>query len=200
MATFGDVNYNPAQVMLGSQGGSGPYMNPSSGNSGSPFQGGSSGSPIMGGKLPIPPTSPTPTTTANTLPLVTQMQPSNILGPEAVRANGQGPYDQAFRQNLATYAGGQFQRPGGNLQFNPTGNDMLSQPTGGGNAPVPGMGNSLLSMGLGGQPFSYAAPQPAAAAQPDSSGGFDGSILDWIKRLRQGGGMSSGGNFMGVIS
>src|SRR5262245_47579072 len=45
-----------------------------------------------------------------------QGPPPNVLSSEAVRATGTGPYDSAYWQNLATYAGGQFVRPGGNLR------------------------------------------------------------------------------------
>ena len=70
-------------------------------------------------------------------------------GAEAVRATGQGPYDSAYRQNLATYAGGGFQRPGGYLGFNPTG-QLPGNPTGTGSAPVQGAPTDLLSMALTG--------------------------------------------------
>lgn len=95
-----------------------------------------------------------------------QPQQSTTLGSESVRAAGSGPFDSAYRQNLATFAGGLFQRPGGNLSFNPTGNNLFGNPTGGGNAPVQGMPNSLTDMAMGGQPFS--APQPQQAS-PNTS-------------------------------
>src|SRR5215472_5790590 len=95
--------------------------------------------------------------------------PPNVLGSEAVRATGTGPYDSAYRQNLATYAGGQFVRPpgpglgsntsGGVLSFNPTGG-LFGNPTGGGNAPVLGMPNSLIGQALSGNPFSFTPPPP----------------------------------------
>jgi hypothetical protein len=95
--------------------------------------------------------------------------PSSTIGPESVRASGSGPFDAAYRQNLATYAGGQFARPGGNLSFNPTSGQMPGQPTGGGNAPVGGLPTGLLDMALGGNPFSFTpqAATPSASASPN---------------------------------
>lgn len=85
--------------------------------------------------------------------------PSNTIGSESVRATGTGPYDNAYRQNLATYAGGLFQRPGGNLSFNPTDpKSFPGNPVGGGNAPVQGTPNSLIGQALGGQAASYSPP------------------------------------------
>lgn len=108
------------------------------------------------------------------------------IGPQAVRATGAGPFDQAYRQNLATYAGGLFTRPGGGMSFNPT--DPASFPgqaTGGGTAPVIGMPTTLLSQALGGQPFS--SPPPAA---PSSQGNLQqqGDNQWWLRQyLGQGG-------------
>ena len=45
-----------------------------------------------------------------------------VVGAQSVRATGTGAFDNAYRQNLATYAGGQFARPNGSLSFNPTSN------------------------------------------------------------------------------
>jgi len=127
------LDYNPAQVMMG-------------GGSGGPY---------------IP--------TGNTAPWISppvqaQQQflgQSNILGPETVRATEGGPFDQSYRQNLATYAGGLLQRPGGNLTFNPTDAKDIPQ------------GQSLLERALGGGAYSYQPPQPAS----DNSGGT--GITDW---------------------
>src|SRR5579871_6080001 len=114
--------------------------------------------PVMGG--PYMPTRPQKPAT----PTAPQ---ANVLGPQAVRATGSGPYDNAYRQDLATYAGGLFQRPGGVLNLNPTG-QLTGNPTGGGNAPVQGMPNDLLSMALGGQAFSFAPPQPTQSTNANS--------------------------------
>src|SRR6202012_347275 len=142
------TDYNPAKVMLGS-GGSGPYINSSSSPTHTPIQQASGFA-----------TQPNPIQQASTNIGGTAQVPiqQNTLAPESVRATGSGPFDDAYRQNLATYAGGQFQRPGGNLSFNPTSTSLFGNPTGGGNDPVLGMGNSLLSLGLGGQPAAFANP------------------------------------------
>lgn len=92
---------------------------------------------------------------------------SATLGAESVRATGSGPFDPAYRQNLATYAGGQFARPGGNLSFNPTGT-LFGNPTGGGNAPVQGMPDSLIGNALSGNPFSFTPPAPSPTDNPVS--------------------------------
>lgn len=108
---------------------------------------------------------------------------SNILGPESVRATGAGPFDSAYRQNLATYAGGQFFRPTGSLSFDPTGN-LFGSPTGGGNDPVIGTGESLFGRALGGNPFSFAPPAPPVTEQqPD----MFSSWQDWIEQFREQG-------------
>jgi hypothetical protein len=90
-------------------------------------------------------------------------QPVQTLGAEAVRATGTGPYDNAYRQNLASYAGGFSQRPGGMLGFNPTGN-IMGSPTGGGTAPVQGGMPDLLSNALAGGGFQAQLPQPTPQA------------------------------------
>lgn len=91
-----------------------------------------------------------------------------IAKPEAVRATGSGPFDAAYRQNLATYAGGLSERPsGGVLSFNPTGN-MFGNPSGAGTAPVLGSPTDLLSQALGGQ--GYKANTTAPTPKPQSGG------------------------------
>ena len=85
---------------------------------------------------------------------------TGTLGPSAIRATGAGPFDAAYRQNLATYAGGQFMPPsGGNLLFNPTDiSTFPGAPVGGGNAPRTGTPFSLLAMAQGGLPFNWGSP------------------------------------------
>src|SRR5947209_2067046 len=65
----------------------------------------------------------------------------------AVRPSGpsQG-FDSSYLQNLATNVGGTFMRPSGGLNFNPLGNlsDIKSPAMGGGNAPLPGLPQTLL--------------------------------------------------------
>jgi hypothetical protein len=216
MAIFGNTQYNPASVMLGSGGGSGPYMSMASGNNPnnkingiSPISAGTfaapSGNggnqynsmpPISGGNFGIPTQSPGGTTQAgfndgtNQKPIL-----QNTLAPEAVRATGTGPFDSAYRQNLATYAGGQFQRPGDNLSFDPTSPNLFGNPTGGGNAPVLGMGNSLLSMGLGGQPAAFQNPSTPTANPTMGSNQLGSSLQNWLKQLNQFG--IGGSNFAG---
>jgi hypothetical protein len=135
--------YNPMQVMMGSGRGPGPYISPS-------------GPPAGTDPGRTPPPAPTSTT----------------LAPEAVRATGSGPFDPTYRQNLATYAGGQFQRPSVTTQpergapqtmnvlsFNPTDiSTFPGQPVGGGNAPLQGLPFGLLSLAQGGLPFSWGTP------------------------------------------
>src|SRR5215469_6091968 len=106
------------------------------------------------------------------------------VGPESVRATGQGPFDPAYRQNLATYAGGPFARPGGNLSFNPTDlSTFPGLPTGGGTAPVSGMPLSLLDMALGGQPFSWAPPTARTGQTPPNFA----QLQDWLDQFMKGG-------------
>lgn len=120
-----------------------------------------------------------------------QSQPQGTVQAQAVRATGQGPYDQAFRQNLATYAGGQSARPGGYLGFNPTG-DLFGQATGGGNAPVLGMPTSLLDQAMGGQGFSFTPPP--VAPQPGASTGKPqpGNWKFWLDAFGRQGNMLRG--------
>jgi hypothetical protein len=106
------------------------------------------------------------------------------VGPEAVRATGMGPYDPAYRQNLATYAMGQFMRPGTNFGFNPTQPLQFGQPTGGGNAPVLGMPQTLLGQALGGQEVNMPTQQPQAAS-PQGGGNF-GNLQSWLEQYMRG--------------
>jgi hypothetical protein len=132
---------------------------------------------------------PWTTGTAQPTPKPQTPQPSQspqqtVLGAESVRATGQGPFDAAYRQNLATYGGGQFQRPGGNLSFNPTSSQPFGQtpPT------------DLLSLALGGQAFG--AAQPAATQSPTTPvrkpiwQGPDWQ--KWIQQLTNQGGLLRG--------
>lgn len=109
------------------------------------------------------------------------------LGAQAVRATGSGPFDNTYRQNLATYAGGFSQRPGGFLGFNPTGN-IMGGPTGGGNAPVMGGPTDLLTAAMGGQGFS--TPQQASAPSPTpgaSTGQARNPLSFWLNQFQNQG-------------
>jgi hypothetical protein len=187
MAGTFNPNFNPAQVMMGgggkAGGGSvapeppikGPYL-PTSPVAPTPSRPVSGGNPIAGGiqnrptapiakpigspgfgQNPAPPAPPKPT-----------INTPNVLGPQAIRATGTGPYDPAYRQDLATYAGGNFLQPQGGLNFNPTATPGQSgqlggNPTGGGSAPVQGLPTDLITQALGGQSFGYTPPAPASA-------------------------------------
>jgi hypothetical protein len=78
--------------------------------------------------------------------------PYNPLAAQAIRPTTTGKFDPAYSQNLATSAGGMFQRPQSNqpLQFNPYGNmgdvnaNVPIQNLGGGNAPLQGLPQTLL--------------------------------------------------------
>ena len=135
-------SFDPSGVRLGAGGGGGVYM-----------QG-------LGGGLP---------TSGFNNPKGIQSTPQQnaTLGAQAVRATGSGPFDQNYRQNLATYAGGLSQRPGGNLAFNPTGN-IMGGPTGGGNAPVMGGPTDLLTAAMGGQGFAANTTAPVSLPTPTS--------------------------------
>lgn len=171
MATFGS-NYNAADVLMGRPRSemvrSGPYLWTGTGSR-PPAPPMPLGPDISGGKPAATPTS----------------TPQGILAPESIRATGAGPFDAAYRQNLATYAGGQFSRPPGGLNFNPTDPSTFpGLPTGGGTAPVTGMPQSLLDMALSGQGFSWTPPQPAKAAQ--KPGRFDDMVF-WMDQFMRGG-------------
>jgi len=106
--------------------------------------------------------------------------PSTTLGPESVRATGTGPFDDTYRQNLATFAGGLFGRPGGMLGFNPTSNQPFGgAQVGGGNAPLFGMPSTQNQMALGGNPFSFTPP---VAQQQNASPGIM-TMSDWLKQF-----------------
>lgn len=126
----------------------------------------------------IPPgSSPSPGGGYSALPAQATVpgQPSNVLGPQSVRASGpsQG-FDPAYLQNLATAIGGLFSRPQGNLSFNPLGNlSEISQPTGFGTAPVPGLPNTLLQDAINGLAFLFGS-QAAASSGGAGGGGFTG--------------------------
>jgi hypothetical protein len=195
MATFGGGNgngttmFNPSRVLLGKSLGTKPYMQTSVSN------GSDGGSPQPQPTTNQDGTGKVPRTDdGNTLgplrPIPKEPGPQmfgNTVGPEAIRASGTGPFDPAYRQNLSTFAGGQFFRPNGALSFNPTGklDDLFARPTGGGNAPVMGMPDSLLSMALSGQPFAMPQPQQTPAQPPTDTAGDDRSNWqDWLNRWR----------------
>lgn len=109
--------------------------------------------------------------------------PGASLPAESVRATGNGPFDAAYRQDLATYAGGLFNRPGGNLSFNPTSNQPFGgQATGGGNAPVLGMPNTLLQNALAGNPFTFTPPLPASSSGTQSQPNAQ-QLQDWLTQF-----------------
>ena len=167
-----DMNFDPGRVLFGGPS-SKPYLGIGKGLGGDAAPGNG-------------------TISASTLPSMQYRDPTpSPLGPEAVRATGTGPFDPAYRQNLATFAGGQFQRPGGNLMFNPTDPGLFGgAPSGAGNAPVTGAPISLLSGAMGGQPFQF--PQPTAPTQPTQQQTGDGVGADnwqfWLRRMRNQGG------------
>lgn len=162
------MNYNPSAVMMGQpQSPMTPYL-------------GTTGK----GPRPVGPEPYKPRPTQAPAP------PSTTVGPSAVRATGSGPFDSAYRQNLATYAGGQFAPgSGGGLSFNPTDTSTFpGQPTGGGNAPVTGMPNTLLDEALGGQSFSWTPPPAQPSATPSGQATMP-SLQDWLKQFLMNGKM-----------
>lgn len=180
MAPF-NPSYNPGQVMMrnpdaGTFGGkpSGPYLGDGAPRPTSDLRMGG----LVGGlRKPITgkPVGPSPAPVGN------------VLKSETVRATGGGPFDSAYRQNLATYSGGQMARPGGNLSFNPTSNTPFGSPNGGGTDPITGGPNSLTAMALGGEGFNYAAPKPPS---PAKGGNMQPEWTDWLSnRSRYGRGI-----------
>lgn len=174
MATPNMPSFDPGQVLMGG-GGPKPYLPTNQ-------------APRTDGGNPQPLGDPNP------FPGGIKLS-SPVLGSESVRASGKGPFDSAYRQNLATYSGGQFMRPGGSMSFNPTdASTFPGNPTGGGNAPLPGLPDSLISTAIGGNPFSFMPPTPAAA-QPQNNGQPDLlSWQDWLQQFRQ-----QGGGFKGNV-
>ncbi len=189
------VKWNPLMVGLGA-GGSGAWTTGASADQGA---GPSSG---RGVGTPFNPVMGQPNYKQSISRSYTPTPPSgSMVGSGLVQATGSGPYDPAYRQNLAAYAGGQLYNPTGVMQFNPT--NFSTYPggmTGGGTAPLPGMPTTLLQQAMGGQPFSYAPPTQAANTLNQWSpwahiGGGGGWLENW---LRQGGGNGLiGGGMMG---
>lgn len=123
-----------------------------------------------------------------------QAPTSQTIGAESVRATGSGPFDSAYRQNLATFAGSQFTRPGGALQFNPTGlGQGFGAPTGGGNAPLTGMPQTLLGQAQGGQPLT---PVTATQGAPFPSTFNPQSF--WLEQYLNNGQLQGGANGYGA--
>jgi hypothetical protein len=183
MAPF-NPSYNPGQVLMqnpnaGTFGGklSGPYL----GGDGGPRPTSDlrmGGTDSLGSRTAKPGKKPVQNGTAPV---------GNVLQSETVRATGGGPFDSVYRQNLATYSGGQMARPGGNLSFNPTSNTPFGNPTGGGTDPITGGPNSLTAMALGGEGFGYTAPKPPA---PAKGGNMQPDWTDWLtNRSRYGRGI-----------
>ncbi len=139
-----------------------------------------------------PGTAATPVNQGGDSAATAAVSPFGTLAAESVRSIGTGPFDPSYRQNLATYAGGQYGRPSGAMAFNPTSPGNIGQTIGGGNAPTFGMMQTLLSQALGGLPFSWTSPAPSAPSTSASSG-TQTSTPDmdfWLDRmLRQKRGM-----------
>jgi hypothetical protein len=105
----------------------------------------------------------------------------NVMGPQTVQSTGAGPFDAAYRQNLAVQAGGQWARPGGSLSFNPTGPLNFGAQSGGGNAPTFGLPPTLLSI-MGPTPSAPAQPKASPApAQP--TGPSQSSVDAWLQGM-----------------
>lgn len=171
MAT--SMTFQPGQVLFGNTG-AGPYMQTGQDAGYQNTQGAGTSQPSM---------SPTGI-----------MGTPNVVGPETIRATGSGPFDAAYRQNLANYAGGLTQRPGGYMGFNPTGDlsDVPGVASGGGNAPVMGGPASLLGQALGGMPFSFQPPQPQTDPGSGNQNGSGlpsgpGGLQYWLNEFRQNG-------------
>lgn len=163
MAAVG--TFNPSNVRIGAPPMGGPYMNTGTHTqiaSATPGAPSSNPMPVAPGKQRLPGEGQ-------------QSSPMGVLASSPVRATGSGPFDPAYRQNLATYAMGQFAPPTGGWNVNPTNPGNIGAPTGGGNAPVMGQPNTLLANALGGQPFSWAPPTPPPAQKPIGglAGGFN---------------------------
>ena len=151
--------FDTGQVFLGRSGGnqlpqrtgSAPYL---------PLQ------PI--GTLSSPSSGPAP---APKPPTLMPTAPVGQVSAQSVRATA-GPFDPAYRQNLATFSGGQFNRPGGQLTFDPTA--TAGAPSSlfgdlGGTGPT-----DLLSQALGGGALSFMNPvqpptSPTKKKQPISA-------------------------------
>lgn len=112
---------------------------------------------IGGGASQTPSTSVFSNPSTNTDP--------NYMPSEAVRNTNQGSqFDPQYMQNMATYIGGLFSRPQGQLGFNPLGDlSEISPPSGFGNAPLPGLPPTLLNSALSGFPFASSTPATATA-------------------------------------
>lgn len=146
---------------------------------------------LMLGQHPTKPYVSTQGNAQKTVPQPQQPPQPTILGAQAVRATGQGPYDPAYRQNLATYAGGDLERPGGFLGFNPTG-ALFGNPTGAGSAPVLGMPTDLTTSALGGQAFGAPpppSPAPVSQAKKPNNSIQPGDWRFWLNRQGEGGRM-----------
>jgi len=118
-------------------------------------------------------------------------QPAGVVGAQTVRATEGGPFDQPYRQNLATFAGGQFERPGGNLSFDPTAtagtpNSLFGDL--GGKGPT-----DLLSQALLGGGMSFPNPMPPTAPQSLGKRTPQRNPLQWWgEQFNRGGRMMQG--------
>lgn len=130
------------------------------------FQGGQQVTP---GAAPVAPT-PTPQQQLVTGSGVTGSGPYNPLGAQAIRPTSFGSFDPQYGQNLATSIGGLFQKPQQNtpLQFNPYGNltdaNVPYPSTMGGNAPLPGLPQTLLGAAQFNNPTALNPPQSNVGA------------------------------------
>ena len=181
MAAFGS-DFNPSSVLMG---------RPTTGTGAYLWTGAGKTPPTGGGSQMTKPQQQTSGLPAQT---TVPAAPGNVVGSEAIRATGSGPFDPSYRQNLASYAAGQFARPGGSMSFNPTDiSTFPGMPTGGGTAPVTGMPQSLLDLALSGRGFSFAPPPPAQAATPPPK---YGDMSFWMDQFMRGGRGQRMGSFL----
>lgn len=135
-------------------------------------------------------------TTGASAPKSTGTPGMKVLGAQAVRATGSGPYDSAYRQNLATYAGAGLARnaaagSGGYLGLNPTGT-IGGTPSGAGNAPVSGAPTSLSTQALGSQGFAANTTAPTQVSTTPKYGKQVNPYQDWLGKYWMSGSLLRG--------
>lgn len=154
--------------------------------------------PVMGGTFsanpqpsaphrafqPPPPTGPQPPNRQFNPPGSVPPNPMQGGDPSGgIRATGPSSgFDPNYLQNLATSDAGIFSRPQGGLAFNPLGNlESISGTSGGGNAPVAGIPQGMLTQALAANPTF----QPVAQQTGLAPGAISTSLPNTQQNLAQ---------------
>jgi hypothetical protein len=144
-------------------------------------------SPVQPGPVGIggpvkPPIVQMPNPQATPLPTPQTTMGGNPSG--QIRATGpSGGFDPSYLQNLATSDAGTFARGANGLSFNPLGDlSSISNTSGGGSAPLPGIPNGMLTQALANNP-TFSSPNGTAGLNGMTGLGTNQSLAQMLQQV-----------------